>query len=77
MSTNRNSFVTLLVTEDRDFLLNTILQVTFLKTFEDFTKRLNSEFYEYIESIREGNIKTLQFVLQEITNEHSLLINIC
>lgn len=77
ISTNRNSFVTLLVPEDRDFLLNTISQETFFQTFEDFAKELNSEFYEYSESIIKENIKTLQLVLRKITVDHGVLINVC
>jgi len=77
IANNRNSFVTLLLPEDRDFLLNVISEEAFFQTFEGFAKKLNGEYYEYNESTLKENFRNLQIVLREITNDHGVLINMC
>ena len=69
--------MTLLIPEDRDFLLNIISEETFFQSFEGFIKKLNCEFYEYSESTLKENIRDLQLVLREITNDRGVLINVC
>jgi hypothetical protein len=76
LSENRNSFVTLIISDDKEFILNEINKPDFVSDFERYCKDLNGEYYEYNFDQLTENVQAIRSVLDEVDDNSGLIINI-
>ena len=76
ISGNRNSFVILLVADDRDWLLKAIATADFCSKFKTYVTELNGEYYNYTSSEIEEAIKEFTNLLGLIDENVGLIISI-
>jgi hypothetical protein len=76
LSENRNTFVILLIIDDKEVLLDFVTRQSFDSDFEMFCKELNGEYYKYdIDGIAK-NLQNFKSLLGEIDHNNGLIINI-
>jgi hypothetical protein len=76
LSENRNSFVTLIISDDKEFILNEIDRPDFLTEFEKFCKNLNGEYYSYNFDLLTENIGGIRSALDKVDDNNGLIINV-
>ena len=76
LSENRNLFVTLIISDDKEFILNEIDRPDFVSEFEKFCKDLNGEYYEYNFDLLTENVQGIRSVLDEVDDNNGLIINV-
>jgi hypothetical protein len=76
ISTIRKNFFTILIIDDKDFLINSLSENSFLSSFMIFLMEFNGEFYSYEDAVIEETISNFKTVLGLINNEYGLLVNI-
>ena len=76
ISGNRNSFVILLVANDRDYLLQVIATPYFYSNFKTYVTELNGEYYNYTSIEIEETIEGFITLLSLIDENVGLIINI-
>jgi hypothetical protein len=76
ISAIRKHFVTILIIDDKDILINALSENAFLASFKIFLKELNGEFYNYQDCEIEKTTNGLKKALNLIDDKYGLLINI-
>lgn len=76
IASNRGTFVSKLVIEDKISLLNILSSPHFMNDFKLFLKELNGELYSYEDDAINDTIDNFKTALQLIDDENGLLINI-